>query len=95
MQNNRMIRRNPMEEPIAAVSVGIVNGVELLDLCYEEDSQAQVDMNVIMTASGKFVEVQGTGEARPFGADELGRLLKLAKKGIDELIEAQKAVLAA
>ncbi|MFN7172731.1 MAG: ribonuclease PH [Fimbriimonadaceae bacterium] len=95
MQNKRMIRRNPIEEPIAAISVGIVNGAELLDLCYEEDSRAQVDMNVIMTASGKFVEVQGTGEARPFGADELGRMLKLAKKGIDELVEAQQAVLAA
>jgi ribonuclease PH len=65
----------------------------VLDLNYDEDSSAATDMNVVMTASGKFVEIQGTAEKDPFAADTLGRMLRLAKKGCDELISAQKEVL--
>lgn len=93
MMDKRMIKRMPLREPVAAVSVGIVGGKELLDLCYDEDSKAQTDMNVVMTASGKFIEVQGTAEADPFDAQALGRMLALAKKGIDELVELQRAAL--
>jgi ribonuclease PH len=75
---------------VAAVSVGIVEGKPLLDLCYEEDSSADVDMNVIMTGSGKLVEVQGTAERSPFSRDELNTLLDLADKGITEIIGIQK-----
>lgn len=94
MVANRMIKKNLIKEPLAAISVGVVGGKELLDLCYEEDSRAQTDMNVVMTESGRFIEIQGTAEAEPFGADVLGRMLALAKKGIGELIEMQKDVLA-
>lgn len=93
MVRQRMIAKPLLSEPIAAVSVGIYRNTEILDLNYEEDSQAETDMNVVMTASGKFVEIQGTAEAHPFGADTLGRMLKLAKKGTDELIALQRAVL--
>lgn len=93
MMDKRMIKRMPLREPVAAVSVGMVGGRELLDLCYEEDSKAQTDMNVVMTASGKFIEVQGTAEADPFDAQALGRMLALAKKGIDELVELQREAL--
>jgi ribonuclease PH len=93
MQKERMVKTNPMREPIAAVSVGIASNAEVLDLNYYEDSQAGTDMNVIMTASGKFVEIQGTAEKEPFSAETLGKLLRLAKKGIDELIAAQRDTL--
>lgn len=93
MINNRMIKRVLINEPFAAVSVGVVQRQELLDLCYEEDSIAETDMNVVMTESGRFIEIQGTAEHTPFTAACLGSMLKLAKKGIDELILAQKAVL--
>ncbi len=93
MMKNRMLKKNLLNDSIAAVSVGIYRGQEILDLNYDEDSQANTDMNVVMTGSGKFVEIQGTAEKEPFGADVLGRLLKLGKKGIDELIAEQKVVL--
>lgn len=79
---------------VAAVSVGIVNGKAVLDLCYAEDSTADVDMNVVMTSSGKFVEIQGTSEAAPFNAVQLQQMLTLAKKGIKELLKVQKQALA-
>lgn len=82
-----------MPEAVAAISIGLIGGDELLDLCYEEDSRAGTDMNVVMTESGKFVEIQGTAEAAPFAVDTLGRMLKLAQKGINELIELQREVL--
>lgn len=84
------LERNPMRENVAAISVGIVNGEPLLDLCYVEDSAADVDMNVIMTESGKFVEIQGTAEEEPFSRDDLNTLLDLAKKGTDTIFEAQQ-----
>lgn len=90
---NRLLRQNVLVEHLAAVSVGIVKGQEVLDLNYDEDSTAHTDMNVVMTESGKFIEIQGTAERDPFSIDTLGRMLKLAKKGCDELIVAQKAVL--
>ena len=93
MMDRGMIKRIMLDEPVAAISVGVVKGIEMLDLKYDEDSTAYVDMNVVMTESGKFVEVQGTGEETPFSAETLGKMLKLAKKGIDELIRLQKAVL--
>ncbi|MHC4715180.1 MAG: ribonuclease PH [Planctomycetota bacterium] len=82
-----------IREPVAAVSVGIVGGKVLLDLAYVEDSSADVDMNVAMTASGELVEVQGTAESRAFTNEELDRLLRLAGKGIRKLVRIQKEAL--
>jgi ribonuclease PH len=78
---------------VAATSVGVVEGVPVLDLNYIEDSQADVDMNIVMTGSGKFIELQGTAEKAPFGHDGLTELLRLGQKGIDELIEKQKELI--
>lgn len=84
----------PVKDFLAAVSVGISQeGEPVLDLCYDEDSQAIVDMNAVMTGEGQFVELQGTGEGRPFSRKELDALLELAEQGIDELISYQKDVL--
>jgi ribonuclease PH len=85
---------HPLTDEVAAVSVGIVDAVAMLDLPYAEDSRAEVDMNVVMTGSGRFVEVQGTAEGAPFSRDELDSLLGLAAGGIGALVEAQRAVLA-
>jgi ribonuclease PH len=85
---------HPLREACAAVSVGLVDGEALLDLAYSEDSRAEVDMNVVMTASGHFVELQGTAEGAPFSPAELDALIGLARPGIAALIEAQAAVLA-
>ncbi len=85
--------RDPVREPLAAVSVGVVHGRPLLDLCYEEDRDASVDMNVVMTASGRFIEVQGTAESEPYRREELDRLLNLAEKGIRELLSIQRTAL--
>lgn len=93
MLKQRMIKRMLLTEAAAAISVGVVRGHEVLDLNYDEDSTAHTDMNVVMTESGKFIEVQGTAEQEPFSAETLGRMLRLAKKGIDELVLAQKSVL--
>jgi ribonuclease PH len=79
---------------VAAVSVGIVQGVPLLDLDYEEDSACDTDMNVVMTASGGMVEIQGTAEGAPFTETQLQALLALARSGIAQLVQAQKAALA-
>ena len=83
----------PIRNFVAATSVGILNGEKILDLCYEEDSNAQVDMNIIMTDKGEFVEVQGTGEERPFSREDLNKLLELGEKGNKELIKAQREAL--
>jgi len=84
----------PTFEALAAVSVGIVQGEMLLDLCYAEDSTAAVDMNVVMTASGRLVEVQGTAEGMPFTRDQMNQMLDLATAGIKQLIAVQRAALA-
>ncbi len=85
---------SPIREAVAAVSVGVVGGVPMLDLCYTEDSACDTDMNVVMTASGHFVEVQGTAEGAAFSRAEMNALLDLAAKGIAELVAAQRAALA-
>jgi ribonuclease PH len=77
-------------DPVAAVSVGIVEGIPLLDLCYEEDAKAEVDFNVVMTGSGKLVEVQGTAEGAPFSRDDLDTMLSLAAEGIERLAAVQR-----
>ena len=84
----------PMRENVAAVSVGILKNECILDLCYEEDSAAEVDMNIVMTESGKFVEIQGTAEEQPFSHDDLEKLLSYAKKGLDKIFALQREVLA-
>lgn len=88
------VHRNVWRAPVAAVSVGVVQGQPMLDLCYEEDSQAEVDFNVVMNARGQFIEVQGTAEGQPFDRATMEQLLVLAEKGIQELLAAQKAALA-
>lgn len=90
---NGLIEKNPVRDYLAAVSVGIVNGEPLLDLCYEEDSSAEVDMNIVMTGSGQLVEIQGTAESNPFSTKILDDLISLAKEGIDKLISIQKELL--
>ncbi len=87
-----MLAEDPIREAVAAISVGVVDGVSLLDLCYEEDLAAAVDMNVVMTSSGRFVEVQGTAESTPYTRSQLDEMLQLAEKGISELLELQAAV---
>jgi ribonuclease PH len=87
------IKQSPVREAVAAASVGIVNGEPLLDLCYDEDSRADVDMNVVMTSSGRLVEVQATAEQTPFEEAQLARLLELAKGGIQQLLEIQREAL--
>jgi ribonuclease PH len=82
-----------LRESVAAVSVGIVDGRALADLDYQEDVAAQVDMNIVMTASGQFVEIQGTGEEATFSSDELSSLLSLARQGIGRLVDAQRTAL--
>lgn len=93
MNDKRMIKKFPVKEQLAAVSVGVYRGVEVLDLNYDEDSNAHTDMNVVMTNTGKFVEVQGTAESDPFSAETLGKMLSMAKKGIEDLAQAQRDVL--
>ncbi len=92
MMESNQIDQNPLKERIAAISVGIVEGEPVLDLSYEQDSQAEVDMNVVMTESGKFVEIQGTAEEKPFSEEQLKMMLKLAKRGIEQLIKYQKSL---
>jgi ribonuclease PH len=83
----------PITQPVAATSVGILRGEPLLDLCYEEDSAAEVDMNLVMTGSGRFVELQATAEKTPFDDEQLAQMVSLARRGIAGLFEIQKAVL--
>jgi ribonuclease PH len=85
---------DPLTDEVAAVSAGIVDGEHLLDLAYEEDARAEVDFNVVMTGSGRLVEVQGTAEGQPFSRDELTAMLDLAGSGIERLTELQRASLA-
>ena len=88
------LTRQPTHGQVAAVSVGIYRGVPVLDLDYDEDSQAETDMNIVMNEAGNFIEVQGTAEGHAFTGDELNALLGLAKKGIGEIISAQNDALA-
>ena len=93
LQKTGKIKELPIRSAVAAVSVGLVGDVSLLDLCYDEDSKATVDMNLVMTDEGHFVEVQGTGEDAPFSKKQMTALLKLGEKGIRQLITAQKKAL--
>ena len=93
LYNDGIIKKMPIENFVSAISVGIVDDECLLDICYEEDSQAQVDMNIIMTDRCEFVEVQGTGEERPFSRKDLNKLLELGEKGNKELIKIQRKAL--
>jgi len=92
MRERDMIKTIPLADYVAAISVGIVDGEPLLDLAYEDDSRAEVDMNVVKTGNGRFIEVQGTAEAMPFGREALDQLLDLADRGITELVTKQKAI---
>lgn len=94
MKVNGKLKTDPIHTSVAAVSVGIVEGEPILDLKYDEDSSAEVDMNVVMTGSGKFVEVQGTAEKGVFARDELDTLIDMAENGIRELLERQEKALA-
>jgi ribonuclease PH len=92
LRERDMLRVIPISDYVAATSVGIVDGEALLDLAYDDDSRAEVDMNVVKTGDGRFIEVQGTAEALPFGRDSLDMLLDLADTGIRQLVEKQRAI---
>lgn len=94
LQQARVLTDHPLGDEVAAVSVGIIDAVPMLDLPYAEDSRADVDMNVVMTGSGRFVEVQGTAEKMAFSRAELDELLAMAGEGIAQLVDAQRAILA-
>ena len=87
------IKNFPITDNIAATSVGLVNGEALLDLCYVEDSSADVDMNIVMTGSGKFIEIQGTAEEKPFSRDDYDQMLDLAVGGIQQLVRLQNRMM--
>ena len=93
IHRNKPFKVYPIREFICATSVGIVNGEKMIDLCYEEDSTAQVDMNIVGTGNGEFVEIQGTGEEAPFSRKDLNELLDLGEKGIKQIIQIQKEAL--
>jgi ribonuclease PH len=84
------LKKSPIRDFVAATSVGVVGGVGMLDLCYQEDSQAEVDMNVVMTGSGKFVELQATAEKTAFDDEQLAGLVALARRGVEELVAIQR-----
>jgi ribonuclease PH len=92
MRERDMLRAIPISDYVAATSVGIVDGEALLDLAYDDDSRAEVDMNIVKTGAGKFIEVQGTAEGPPFSRDSLNSLLDLADIGIRQLIDKQRAI---
>ncbi len=93
LKAKEQLRTIPVSDYVAATSVGIVSGMPLLDLAYEEDSKADVDMNIVKTSDGRFIEIQGTAEAEPFGTDALTGLLALADKGINDLIAKQREII--
>jgi ribonuclease PH len=92
LKDREVLRSIPVSDYVAATSVGIVAGMPLLDLAYEEDSKADVDMNIVKTSDGRFIEIQGTAEAEPFGTDALTSLLGLADKGINDLVAKQREI---
>ncbi len=93
IKKHGLIEAIPIRDFLAAISVGIVGGKPMLDLCYVEDSGAEVDMNLVMTGTGKIVEVQGTAEGEPFSRTELGKLIALGEKGIRALVKKQRELL--
>ena len=92
LRQQSTLRVIPINDYVAATSVGIVAGMPLLDLAYEEDSKADVDMNIVKTGDGRFIEIQGTAEAEPFGSEALAGLLALADRGINDLISKQREI---
>ena len=90
---NGILEENPIHQNVAAISVGIFEGTPVLDLDYAEDSSAETDMNVVMDQGGRFIEIQGTAEGAPFSREEMDTLLAIAEKGINEIIDAQNAVI--
>jgi ribonuclease PH len=92
LRDRNLIKTIPVTDYVAATSVGIVDGEPLLDLAYDDDSRADVDMNIVMTGGGRFIEVQGTAEAMPFGRDSLDTLLNLAEAGIKQLVAKQRQI---
>lgn len=95
LMSRGLVTQMPLTDNVAAISAGIVNGTAMLDLNHAEDSSASVDMNVVMTGQGQFVEIQGTGEEATFDQSQLGQMLELAKKGVTELTSLQQQALAA
>lgn len=93
LREARKIASIPVHESIAAVSAGLFNGIPMIDLCYEEDSKADVDMNIVMTESGRLIEIQGTAEHHPFTIEEMNALLKLADKGTRKIFRIQNKIL--
>jgi ribonuclease PH len=93
MLNRKQIKKNPLHGQIASVSVGIFNGMPVLDLDYAEDSSAETDMNVVMNDASAFIEIQGTAEGHAFRKEELDNMLELAKNGIMQLLEKQREAL--
>lgn len=93
LKKENIIATLPVSDWVAAISVGIIDGKEALDLTYEEDSQASVDMNIVMTGKGHLIEVQGTAEGKPFSITEMNKLIELAKKGMKKVFAAQKKTL--
>ena len=94
LKNEASITKNPLGDSVAAVSVGIIGNTPMLDLCYAEDATAEVDMNIVLTGQGNFVEVQGTAEGNPFTFDQMQHLIALGQKGISEVTQLQRDVLA-
>ncbi len=93
LKNKGSITETPLGDSVGAVSVGIIGNTPMLDLCYAEDATAEVDMNIVMTGQGNFVEVQGTAEGNPFTFDQMQHLITLAQKGISEIAQLQQDVL--
>ena len=93
LKNEGEIEEDPLGDSVAAVSVGIIDNTPMLDLCYAEDATAEVDMNIVMTGQGNFVEVQGTAEGNPFTLDQMQHLITLAQTGISEIAQLQRDVL--
>lgn len=87
------VKSSPLLSEVAAVSVGVMDGTTILDLAYAEDSEAEVDMNIVCTGAGKFIEIQGTAEREPFSKEQMDEMLALAEKGINELFQIQRNVL--
>ena len=90
---NSVIKVSPLRSEVAAVSVGVIDGTPILDLAYAEDSEAEVDMNIVCTGAGKFIEIQGTAEREPFTRDQMNEMLGMAEKGINELFQIQRMAL--
>jgi ribonuclease PH len=93
--DREVMARNPIIDHVAAISIGMVEGVVLLDLDYEDDVRAEVDMNVVMSGRGLLIEVQGTAERAPFSRDELDQMLDVSSQGIDQLVDAQRRAVVA